>query len=157
MRRRCGEPPLAVAPDAFSRPRRSGRGVGLEERERPGQQQRGAGVGLPERVQRLGGHVQDGAVPTAPGVVAHEDVQRPGELARGIDERLDPSGVPQVRAHLPQPRTLGEFGPQCVHDVAQIVRAPWLALVVRAVVVDEYTRAQPREGAGNGEADAAAS
>ena len=76
---------------------------------------------------------------------------------RGVDELLDLPRVLQVSAHLTEHSPFNEFGPQFANDAAQVVRAPRLVMVVRAVVVDEHAGAQAGKGEGHGEPDPAAS
>lgn len=124
--------------------------------EVPGQQQGGAGVGVPEGVQGLGGHVQDGPVAAAAGVVADEDVQAPGQGVGLLDEVFSGVRVPQVRGDVAGEGTIVQSGPDAGAYRIEVVIAPGLVRVMGAVVVEEHTGPQGGELNGHRVTDAAA-
>ena len=122
-----------------------------------GQQDRGAGVDGPVRVQHGGGQRAQGTVAAAAGVVGHQDVQVPEGLAGRTDELRRRVRGGQVQFQVPHAGLVvgasgGDAGQHRLGPAG--IGAPGLIVIMLGELVQEQARAQRGQPAGDGVSDA---
>ena len=118
------------------------------------QEDGGTGVNGPVGVQDGLGHLAERPVGTAHGLVAHEGVEVAGGGRGLLDDAGRLPGGGQVGGDVDEPGGADQVGADGVHDGVDVVGAPGLGGVVRAVVVGDDARPVVGGAAGDGVADA---